>query len=272
MALAAAPAWPQNYSDIWWNPDDPGWGLTLADHETQMFAVWYTYQFNGQPAWFVIPGGTFSQDKRFFSGDLYQATGPAYDAPFDPKRVALMRIGNASIDFAPSGVASGTALFTYNVGPVAKTKPIQRLPFGNAAPDWGTDATDIWWNPEESGWGLALAQHGNNLFGAWYTYGHDGLPLFIVMPGGTFDAPNRISGTLYTTTDPYYAYASFDGGQGVIIEVGHATIVFSETTSASATRTLTFTSTVNGFTQTKTLTPLRFGRTDARGDYTAAIK
>ena len=28
-----------NYSDIWWNPNESGWGLTIADHETHIFAV-----------------------------------------------------------------------------------------------------------------------------------------------------------------------------------------------------------------------------------------
>ena len=65
----------QNYSDIWWNPNESGWGLTLADHGTQLFGVWYTYAPNGRPTWYVIPGGTFTQGKRFFSADVYQTTG-----------------------------------------------------------------------------------------------------------------------------------------------------------------------------------------------------
>ena len=86
---------------------------------------------------------------------------------------------------------------------------IQRQPFGDRAPAWGGDYTDIWWNANESGWGLTLAQHGNNVFGVWYTYGTDGKPLFVVMPGVTFTAPNAFSGTLYTTTGPPFTSASW---------------------------------------------------------------
>ena len=45
----------QNYSDMWFNPSESGWGVTIADHETQLFAVWYTYDTDGHPLWFTIP-------------------------------------------------------------------------------------------------------------------------------------------------------------------------------------------------------------------------
>src|SRR3954471_14871617 len=78
----------QNYSDIWFNPAESGWGLTIADHESNLFAVWFTYRQDGKPTWYVIPGGTFTSDRRHFQGDIYATTGPAYSfAPFDPTRV-----------------------------------------------------------------------------------------------------------------------------------------------------------------------------------------
>src|SRR5438105_11300168 len=111
FALATADVRAQNYSDIWWNPAEPGWGVTIADHETQLFAVWYTYQANGSQAWFVVPGGTFASGRRLFTGDMYQTTGPSYDTAFDPSRVVSTRIGTASFDFAPPSLAPGVALF-----------------------------------------------------------------------------------------------------------------------------------------------------------------
>jgi hypothetical protein len=57
-----------NYSDIWWNPSESGWGVTFTQHPTsnQVFAVWYTYDprapdaaspGNFKPLWLVMPGG-----------------------------------------------------------------------------------------------------------------------------------------------------------------------------------------------------------------------
>jgi len=242
-----------NVSDIWWNPNESGWGLTLADHETQIFGVWYTYDASGAPVWYVIPGGTFSSDFRFFDGDIYRTTGPPLAGPFDPSRVGSTRVGTARIDLEPVGLPAGHLLFTYTVGGITQTKQIQRQPFGNAVPKWGTDFTDIWWNAAESGWGLTLAQHGNSVFGVWYTYGPDGQPLFLVMPGATFTSPTSFTGTLYTTRGPYFASQPFDPTRVTATAVGTATLSFSG-------RTLTFASTVNGFSQTKSAVQQPFGR------------
>ena len=183
---------------------------------------------------------------------MYQTTGPSYAASFDPSRVLVTRVGSASIDFLPSGLAPGVALLTWNVGNATQTKQIQRQSFGNAPPAWANDATDIWWNPAESGWGLTLAQHGNNVFGVWFTYNAAGQPLFVVLPGVTYSAPDTFSGTLYTTTGPSYTNATFDPSLVRNTPVGNATIRFSGSTG-------TFTATVNGFTQTKTITRQPFG-------------
>ena len=33
-----------NYTDMWWNPSESGWGISFAQHASnQVFAVWYTY-------------------------------------------------------------------------------------------------------------------------------------------------------------------------------------------------------------------------------------
>ena len=251
-AMISHVAQAQNYSDIWWNPNESGWGITLADHDTQLFGVWYTYDTNGNPTWYVIQGEKFTQAKRFFSGDIYQTAGPAYNTTFNTNLVSNAKVGTASFDFASPGLAPGIALFTYTVGSITQTKQIQRQPFGNAAADWGADYTDIWWNAKESGWGLTLAQHGNNVFGVWFTYDTSGKPLWVVLPGVTFNGISSFSGTLYTTTGPYFASIPFNPASVVIKPVGAASIKFTG-------RDGTFTSTVNGYTQTKPITSQPFG-------------
>jgi len=202
----------ENYSDLWWNPSESGWGVTIADHETQLFAVWYAYDTDGSPMWFTVPGGTFNANRTFFTGDLYRTTGPSFAGPFNPAAVNTTKVGTASFDFSNTA-ATGTASFSYTIGPVSRSKQIQRQSFGNAPANWGVDRTDLWWNPAESGWGLSLAQHGNNVFGAWFTYGPSGHPLFVVMPSVTMTSPDSFTGTLYTTTGPGYDAATFDPAQ-----------------------------------------------------------
>ena len=227
---------PANYSDIWWNPLESGWGLTIVDHQTQMFGVWYTYRDDGSPTWFVIPGGTLSSDHRMFSGDLYQTSGPPYTDTFDPTQVQVTKVGTASIDFAPPALSAGTALFSYSIGSVSGSKQIQRQPFGNAPAAWGSDLTDIYWDPAQSGWGLTISQHGNNLFAVWYTYDTSRRPIFVVMPGATFNADGSFTGDIYTTTGPYYASSVFDPAQVQVTKVGSANMVFDPVASASAAK------------------------------------
>lgn len=239
----------QNYSDMWWNPSESGWGVTIADHETQLVAVWYTYDTDGSPVWFTVPGGTFNADRTFFSGDLYRATGPSFAGAFDPAAVVRTKVGTASFEFAPGGESAN---FTWTVGSDTRSRQIQRLPFGSAPANWGIDRTDLWWNPAESGWGLTLAQHGNNVFGAWFTYAPSGRPLFIVMPGVQAQSFDAFTGTLYTTTGPAYNAPTFDPAQVRVTPVGSATVHFTGDTA-------TFIATVNGVTQTKTITRQPFG-------------
>ncbi len=238
----------ENYSDMWFNPNESGWGVTIADHETQLFAVWYTYDTDGHPLWFTVPGGTFNAGRTAFSGDLYRTTGPSYQGTFDPGAVATTKVGTASFQFTPGGPAN----FTWTIGSVTQTKQIQRLPFGSAPPKWGVDRTDLWWNPAESGWGLTLAQHGNNYFGAWFTYAPSGRPLFIVMPGVQQQTADTITGALYTTTGPAYTAASFDPAQVQVTQVGSATVRFNGDTAI-------FTATVGGVKQVKTISRQPFG-------------
>ena len=241
----------ENYSDLWWNPSESGWGVTIADHETQLFAVWYAYDTDGSPMWFTVPGGTFNANRTFFTGDLYRTTGPSFAGPFNPAAVNTTKVGTASFDFSNTA-ATGTASFSYTIGPVSRSKQIQRQSFGNAPANWGVDRTDLWWNAAESGWGLTLAQHGNNVFGVWFTYGPSGHPLFVVLPGVTMTSPDSFTGTLYTTTGPGYDAATFDPAQVRVTPVGSATVSF-------AGETGTLTATVQGITQTKTITRQPFG-------------
>ena len=244
-----------NYSDIWWNPSESGWGLTVSDHETQLFAVWYTYLASGKPTWFVIPGGTFSAGRRLFTGDVYSTTGPCYSAPaFDPALVRTTRVGTATIDFAPPDLPAGWARFSGNIGGTGWSRTMTRQPFGNASSAWGTDFTDIWWNAAESGWGLALSQHGDNVFGVLFTYDCDGTPLFVALPSVAFSGSSSFSGDLYTTRSPggWWGSTAFDPAQVTARRVGTASLAFAGGAG-------NFTATISGSTRSRAIVPQPFG-------------
>ncbi len=85
--------------------------------------------------------------------------------------------------------------------------PVTQLPSQGPAPI--RSVQDRWWaGPPGNGWGLSLVQHRDTLFGALYIYDASGKPTWLVMPGGAWDATNRIyTGSLYTPSGaPFFAY------------------------------------------------------------------
>lgn len=96
------------------------------------------------------------------------------------------------------------------------------------------DYTDMWWNPNESGWGVSFMQHSgtNQAYATWYTYDPrepdpatgQFKPLWIVMSGGQWTAPNTITGQAYVLNGvPFFQ----NGSNRTITPVGTFTITFS---------------------------------------------
>jgi hypothetical protein len=108
---------------------------------------------------------------------------------------------------------------------------------------------DIWWaGPAENGWGMSITQHGATIFAALYIYDGQGQPIWVVMPGGSWNAANTAyTGSLYMPSGAWwgaYDVSRFAAGP----TVGTATIAFSNATTAVVTYT------INGVSGTKTIT------------------
>lgn len=115
-----------NYADMWWNPREPGWALTVSQLAEKLFLVWVTYDDAGKPTWIVVPGGTWSRDatnRLHFGGKAYRTNGPSWQAPFDAAAVRIAPVGTA--DFAP--LDASHAVFSYTIDGVAGSKMVERL-------------------------------------------------------------------------------------------------------------------------------------------------
>ena len=122
-----APAVPAfDYTDLWWNPDESGWGLNLIQHPSHViFGVMYTYEPPNRATWFVLPGGTWSSPTTY-SGLFYRVTGPAFNNPaFDSAAVKAVAVGSATLAFSDRD--NGT--FSFSVNGAQVTKAITRQPF-----------------------------------------------------------------------------------------------------------------------------------------------
>jgi mono/diheme cytochrome c family protein len=115
-----------DYSDLWWNPDESGWGVNLVQHPSNnIFAVIYTYDAARKPLWLVLSGGIWTASNNFV-GALYQVAGPSYAQPvFDPRAVQLTQVGAVTLTF--SDADHGTFAFTVNGIQIIKN--ITRQPY-----------------------------------------------------------------------------------------------------------------------------------------------
>jgi hypothetical protein len=61
-----------NFTSLWWNPGEPGWGLALSHQGDTTFGVLFVYDGQDRPAWFVMSSGV-EKTRGTFGGKLYRA-------------------------------------------------------------------------------------------------------------------------------------------------------------------------------------------------------
>ncbi len=210
LAPATAPTSSPNYTGMWWNPSESGWGINVNHQGDVVFATLFTYDQAGVPLWLLM-SGPVQADGKTFTGTLYRTRGPAFNAePFAPLTAAnLTNVGTMSITF--SSVSSGSISYTYQG--VAVAKAIVQQVFGAAAASCRTTTgsrtaltnyQDMWWNPAESGWGVNIVHQDNILFATLFTYDLAGNNLWLVMSGATRQQDGSYLGALYRTRGPAF--------------------------------------------------------------------
>ena len=247
-------------TSLWWNPSESGWGLNLNQQGGTMFGTLFTYDAARAPLWLVMPAGTLQADGVSFSGDLYRTTGPAFNAePFTPIGPAnITRVGAMTVSFSQAN--AGT--LTYTMNGVEVRKNIQRQVYGarsaNCMPGTGartasTHYQDLWWNANESGWGINLTHQDNTLFATLFTYDAAGRDLWLVMSGGARQEDGSYLGDLFRTAgSPFNAIPFVPLAPADVTPVGTMRLRFANGNAG----TLTYTN--NGVAVTKAITRQEF--------------
>jgi hypothetical protein len=259
-----------SYEGLWWNSAESGWGVSIAHQGDILFAVWYTFDHDGNPMWLVMPDARLSNDDMgdmtgmmdmmmmgsmrnppIYTGTLYRSSGPAFSSEhFDRNAVGVTEVGMGTLMFknASSGV------FAYTVGNVAQSKNITRLVYGASAPECllgGAKSSvenyqDLWWNPAESGWGVNIAHQGDTLFATWYTYDAHGNGLWLSMSNTAKSGASTYSGPVLRASGPPFDSA-WDSSKVKLAQVGEATFSF------DAAGRGTFRYSVDGVSQAKSI-------------------
>lgn len=135
LLSAALPAnamntWGTDMSDLWWNPDESGWGINVVHQRDVVFATIFVYGPDNRARWYVAPAMTAETAAvtYAFSGKLYETQGPFLGGAFNPASVTNREVGTASLNFYEVG--KGT--LTYGVDTSLVIKEIRRQTFRQA--------------------------------------------------------------------------------------------------------------------------------------------
>lgn len=113
-------------SDLWWDPTESGWNITLIQDHNTVYAILFIYGPDNQPNWYTAL--LAYQGSLAWSGTLYRTTGPWFGAlPFEPNNVAIAPVGNLSVTFAAINLVN----LTYTINGLAVTKAVQRFTLAN---------------------------------------------------------------------------------------------------------------------------------------------
>lgn len=122
----ASPA--TDYTDLWFNAFESGWGLGVVQQADLMFVTWYVYDDGGAPVWYFASNCAVSAAGNGCSGKLYRTAGPAGPASgqaFDPSKVRVTEVGQIDVSFTDAN----NGMISYSVNGRTGTRSITRQVF-----------------------------------------------------------------------------------------------------------------------------------------------
>jgi hypothetical protein len=126
LSLGAAAV---NYSDLWFNPQQPGSGLQVVQQGDTAFVTLFTYGGNGDPFWVVAPDArVYAYDaggRPAFRGTLYRTRGTAFSGSYNPADSQVIAVGELYL--SPNG--DNGLVVDYNVNNVAVKLNLVRQTF-----------------------------------------------------------------------------------------------------------------------------------------------
>ncbi len=113
-----------NWTDLWWNPNESGWGMNVTIKNDQFFAAWFVYDAAGKPAWYTLQGGKWV-NIRCYQGPIMKTSGSAWGGILGLSNVNVTTVGSGIVCFS----GYDNAEFQYTVEGMFNTKQIVRQAF-----------------------------------------------------------------------------------------------------------------------------------------------
>jgi hypothetical protein len=141
-------------------------------------------------------------------------------------------VGSGTLTFADTS----TGAFTYNINNIAGSKSITQQVLATGTTPPAVDYTDLWWNANESGWGLSITQQFSTLFAAWFTYDAQGKAIWYVVPNCPVSGTG-CTGAIYQVTAGEPLTTAWNGTNSPTV-VGSMTLAFTDAARGTMTYTL----------------------------------
>jgi hypothetical protein len=119
---ASYPAY--DFTDLWWNPAESGWGISIHVKREAFFAAWFVYDAVGKPTWYTLQGGKWESPNKYFGKIVATRSDP--NAGLGPlSLVVVTEVGSGTMTFN----SSDQATFLFSVDGKENTKNIIRQVF-----------------------------------------------------------------------------------------------------------------------------------------------
>ena len=125
-ALTAGLAHAGQYSDLWYFPQESGWGLNVVQQDENAFVTLFVYGPDRRPTWYVSSDAritAYAGTQPLFRGTLYRTEGSPVGQPHSP--VSVHPVGEIYLE-----TLSRTSMRVhYRIGGVEHVKQVVRQTF-----------------------------------------------------------------------------------------------------------------------------------------------
>jgi hypothetical protein len=213
---------PSPYTGLWWNAAESGWGLSVAQHNNTIFAALYTYDASGQPTWYAMSSCPLVATSC--TGEIYKVSGgSAPTVAWNGAAKIVSSAGLGTLNFTDAEHAS----FNFTLNGISGSRSIVRQVFASGATLPAVDYSDLWWNQNESGWGVALSQQYGVIFATWYAYDAGGKATWYVASACQISGTG-CTGDLYQVAGGTAITSPWNGSGKVVTKVGSVSFSFTD--------------------------------------------
>ncbi len=146
---------------LWYNKSKPGHGVDIEQSGSNLAAVWYTYNPDSTPTWYLAIGPYSGQSTWTATLNKYHWNGTS---------AVASPVGTITLEFKNRTKAT----FRWNLNGQSGSEPLERFSMADHVPQ--TNLTGLWYNSSEPGYGYSIDTQGNTVAIVAYFYDSQGEP------------------------------------------------------------------------------------------------